>query len=100
MRTLIFFLLIHLCTLTSKGQRVALGTTNPHESAALDITSTTGGLLSPRMTVLQRDAIANPAKGLLVFVTNDSSFYYFDGNAGGNLDWNRFFCKCFFRRQI
>ncbi len=79
MRTLIVFLLIHLCIATSKGQRVALGTTNPHESAALDITSTTGGLLSPRMTVLERDAIPNPAKGLLVFVTNDSSFYYFDG---------------------
>src|SRR5690606_22260981 len=36
----------------------------------------------PRMTATQRDAIANPATGLTVFVTSDSSYYYFNGT-----DW-------------
>ena len=42
------------------------------------------------MTAPQRDAIVNPAVGLIVFVTNDNSFYYQSGSgwislSGGNL---------------
>ena len=50
------------------GQATVGGTTSG-SSAELDIQSTTGGLLPPRMTTAQRDAIATPAKGLLVFNT-------------------------------
>ena len=39
--------------------------TTPDASAALDITSTTGGYLPPRMTTAQRDAISSAAKGLM-----------------------------------
>jgi hypothetical protein len=39
-------------------------------SAVLDASSTTQGFLPPRMTETQRDAIANPATGLVVFCTN------------------------------
>ena len=38
-------------------------------SAAFQINSTTQGLLPPRMTTPQRDAIANPAEGLLIYNT-------------------------------
>ncbi len=48
-------------------------------SAMLDIKSTDKGLLIPRMTAAQRDAIATPATGLLVFVTDDNAFWYYDG---------------------
>jgi hypothetical protein len=41
-----------------------------HPSAVLDASSTTQGFLPPRMTATQRDAIANPATGLVVFCTN------------------------------
>ena len=37
--------------------QVGINNENPDASAALDITSTTGGLLVPRMTAAQRDAI-------------------------------------------
>ena len=39
-------------------------------SAALDVSATTQGFLPPRMTATQRNAIANPATGLVVFCTN------------------------------
>jgi hypothetical protein len=54
---------------------------DPDGSAMLDIQSTTKGMLVPRMSDVERDAIANPATGLMVFVNTDSSFYYFDGTA-------------------
>jgi uncharacterized protein (TIGR02145 family) len=50
--------------------QVGIGTTTPNASAALDITSTTSGLLPPRMTQAQRNAIASPAAGLIVYCTN------------------------------
>lgn len=52
-----------------------------HNSAMLDITSTSSGLLIPRMTAAQKSAIASPATGLLIYQTNGTpGFYYFDGS--------------------
>lgn len=49
----------------------------------LDVTSTSGGLLIPRMTQTQREAIITPAQGLMVFQTDGTSgFYYY--NSGWN----------------
>lgn len=59
--------------------QTGIGTKTPHKSAALDITSTTKGLLIPRMTRAQRDAISSPAEGLEIFSTTDQTKYYFDG---------------------
>ncbi|MDX1408432.1 MAG: hypothetical protein R3330_09875, partial [Saprospiraceae bacterium] len=71
-----------LLTITSlHAQRVGIGTTNPDPSAILEITSDSLGVLVPRMTAAERDAITNPATGLMVFVTDDSSFYCFEGTA-------------------
>ena len=58
-----------LFTATTFAQ-VGIGTTTPDASSALDITSTTKGLLMPRMTAAQRDAISAPAQGLIIFCTN------------------------------
>ncbi len=52
---------------------------SPDASAMLDVKSTTKGLLIPRMSVADRDNIASPATGLIVYVTDDNRFYYFDG---------------------
>lgn len=51
------------------AQNVGVGTTTPHASAQLDITSTNKGLLPPRMTTAERDAIPTPSPGLIIFNT-------------------------------
>jgi trimeric autotransporter adhesin len=63
-----------------KAQNIGIGTTSPHASAILDINDTAKGILIPRLTFQQCNSIVSPAKGLMVFVTTDSSFYFFDGN--------------------
>ncbi|MFB1039127.1 MAG: hypothetical protein QMC35_01555 [Polaribacter sp.] len=50
--------------------QVGVGTTIPDDSAALEVKSTTKGFLPPRMTASQRDAIATPALGLIIFCTD------------------------------
>jgi hypothetical protein len=49
--------------------KVAIGTATPDASAILDVTSTAGGVLFPRMTGTQRDAIGSPANGLVLYNT-------------------------------
>jgi hypothetical protein len=58
--------------------QVGINTTSPNASAALDISSTTQGLLTPRMTTAQKSAIASPANGLLVYDTDLNGFSYYD----------------------
>ncbi len=50
------------------AQKVIAGAT-PDPSALLDVQSAAGGVLLPRMTTAEREAIANPATGLLIFNT-------------------------------
>lgn len=65
---------------------VGIGTSSPNNSAALDISSTTKGLLIPRMNSVQRTAIASPATGLLVFDTDTKTIWTYDGAAWKNLN--------------
>lgn len=64
-----------------------IGTTTPHSSSLLDITSTNKGLLIPRMTQAQRQTIGSPATGLLIFQTDQNSgFYYYSGSTWVSLN--------------
>lgn len=58
-----------LVTTFSKAQ-IGIGTTSPHPSAILDVTSTNKGFLLPRLEFSQINEITNPAEGLLVYCTN------------------------------
>jgi len=66
--------------LLAQNSNVGINTVTPDSSAVLDINSTTGGLLVPRMSLFQRDIINNPATGLLVYQTDyNAGFYYYNG---------------------
>ena len=51
---------------------IGIGTETPDASAILDLSSTTQGLLPPRMTNTEMNAIATPADGLIVYCTDCS----------------------------
>jgi hypothetical protein len=81
-------LVFSLFTSISMAQ-VGIGTNSPAPSAQLDVTSTEKGFLPPRMTSAQRDLIATPATGLLIFQTDNTAGYYsFDGTAWVGLGSN------------
>lgn len=64
--------------------QVAINTNsaNPHPTAMLDISSTTRGLLIPRMSFGEMSAIVSPAEGLLVYVNSGATglYQYRSGN--------------------
>jgi hypothetical protein len=77
-----FLVTVFITTITFA--QVGINKPVPDSSAVLDITSTTGGLLMPRMTQTQRAAIATPAQGLMVFqidgiAQQPEGFYYYSG---------------------
>jgi len=65
--------------INSGGGRVGIGTTTPVASAILDITSTTQGVLFPRLTTTQINAITSPANGLTVYNTTLLVLCFYDG---------------------
>ena len=79
MKNIFTFLAAVLLTATTYAQ-IGINIETPDASAALDITSTTGGLLPPRMTTTQRDAIS-AAKGLVLFNTTTNTLQINEGDA-------------------
>ncbi|MDD2635567.1 MAG: hypothetical protein PHW82_08725 [Bacteroidales bacterium] len=72
-----FFLLI---SNQIRSQNVGVNTTTPDASAMLDVVSTKAGILVPRLTMTQRDAISLPATSLLIYQSdNTPGFYYNSG---------------------
>jgi hypothetical protein len=57
---------------------------SPDGSAMLDVKSTATGMLIPRMTTSQRNAIASPANSLLVYDNDTKSFWYYNSTS---LSW-------------
>jgi len=81
-------ILLILITTLSFAQ-VGINTNTPDPSSALDIESTTGGILIPRLTEVQRDAIASPASGLMIYQTDSTAgFYFFNGSSWSLLSDN------------
>ena len=60
---------------------VGIGTSSPNASAILDIQSTTKGVRMPNMTTTQKNAIASPAAGLMVFDTTLAKLCVYSGTA-------------------
>jgi hypothetical protein len=62
--------------------QVGIGTTTPDPSSVLDLTSTTAGFLLPRLTTAERDLIAAPVEGLMIYNNNNKCFEFWNAT-----DW-------------
>jgi Chaperone of endosialidase len=97
MKKLLFLLTTLLFFITKTTAQVGISATNttPNASAMLDVSSTDKGLLIPRMTTVQKNAIAVKPTGLMVFDITLNQFSYWNtiswinvtGGAGGSSQW-------------
>jgi uncharacterized protein (TIGR02145 family) len=71
-----------LMATTSFYAQVGIGTTTPDPSSVLDLTSTTAGFLLPRLTTAERDLIAAPVEGLMIYNNNNKCFEFWNAT-----DW-------------
>ena len=80
--------LITLMLFTALGYaQVGINTNTPDASSALEIESTTGGILIPRLTETQRDAIVAPTTGLMIYQSDETAgFYYYNGSIWTNVE--------------
>ncbi len=81
-----FMLVLAITFTTNLMAQVAINEDSslPDASAMLDVKSTNKGVLVPRMTEAERNAITSPATGLFVYQTNGTTgFYYYDGTEWG-----------------
>ena len=69
---------------TNEG-KFAIGTTTPDATSILDLTSTTLGVLLPRMTTTQKNAIISPANGLLLYDSTLNKLNVYESSAWKNL---------------
>ncbi|MCZ2484983.1 hypothetical protein [Aquirufa antheringensis] len=85
MKKVVFLLLVSFYSFAQTG----IGTTTPDASAKLDISSTTKGLLAPRMTAAQKTAISLPANGLLIYQTDGVTGFYVNTGTSASPAWLR-----------
>jgi hypothetical protein len=69
------------------GQRMSIGkgTSYADASATLELSSTTRGFLPPRMTTTQKNAIASPATGLVVYDSTTNKLQCYNGSTWNDL---------------
>jgi hypothetical protein len=77
MKKICFNIYVLLCAVVLHAQNVGIGTTTPNNSAIVDITSSSKGLLLPRLA--DTASVATPATGLVIYNQNTKSPNYYDG---------------------
>ncbi|PHR15074.1 MAG: hypothetical protein COA40_02740 [Aequorivita sp.] len=82
---LIGLLLIFLLFISTVTAQVGIGTTNPAPGSALQIDSTTGALVPPRMTNAEMNAIQNPLEGSIVYNNNFSALFMYSSGTWNNI---------------
>jgi microcystin-dependent protein len=82
MKTLI--LIVALLGFSEAKAQVGINTQNPDPTSVLDLMANDKGLLIPRLSTAQRQALttAPPANSLLVFDTDLKAFFYFNAASG------------------
>ena len=78
-------ILITLLITATASAQVGIGTTTPESSSALQIDSTTGGFVPPRMTNTQMNAIPTPLEGSIVYNTTFSALFLYSSGTWNNI---------------
>jgi hypothetical protein len=81
---LIIIAFFFICSINAQ---IGIGTNSPDASAVLDLSSTTKGLLMPRMTTLQQSDLVSPAVGLMVYNTTTNQIETNKGDGLGSALW-------------
>jgi N-acetylneuraminic acid mutarotase len=82
MRTVVIaFGLVCLMGITF-AQSVGIGTSTPDPSARLEVSDNQRGILIPRLTTAQRNAITSPARSLLIYNTDCNEYQYYIPGTG------------------
>jgi len=76
----LWYVFITISNCYAQGIAINTTSTGADASAILDINATNQGLLIPRITSVQRNAIPSPATGLLVYNTTTNKFNYYNGS--------------------
>lgn len=74
-----------------QAQNVGIGTSSPHPSARLDVFSTSSGILIPRMSTVERDAIPTPANSVIIYNTTTRCFETYNQILNR---WESIHCMC------
>jgi N-acetylneuraminic acid mutarotase len=64
------------------AQNVGIGTSTPDPSARLDVSDNQRGILIPRLTTNERNAITTPAHSLLIYNTDCNEYQYYIPGTG------------------
>lgn len=96
MKKLLSMLLVLLCLAATAQQKITIGTVIADTTALLQVNATNKGILVPRLTHAQMNAIVSPANGLLLYNTDSACFAYrnasvwafLKGNTTASNDWS------------
>lgn len=91
MKKIIYSFVLTIILVATTFAQVGIGTNTPDASAALELSSTTQGVLIPRMTQAQMNAITTPTEGLTVYCTTCTpiGFYVYNDTVFGTMNSNQ-----------
>ncbi|WP_298555314.1 hypothetical protein [uncultured Algibacter sp.] len=88
MKKTAYLIILLCCSYYYSAAQVGIGTTTPDASSILDVESTDKGILLPRLTTAEINAITNPANGLTVY-NSDIKEFQFNCGTTATPDWSK-----------
>src|SRR5580704_15858981 len=87
--TMAMAIAISLTSQTTNAQGLSVNTSGAKAdtSAMLDVSSTSKGMLVPRMNTTQRNNITLPATGLMIYQTDGTSGFYYNSGTSTSPIW-------------
>ncbi len=86
--TLLFTIALFSQSILAQNVGINGDGSSPDASAVLDVASTTSGILIPRMTMTERDAIVLPATSLMIYQTDNTPDFYYNSGTTGSPIWS------------